>query len=148
MANLLNPDLRFASEGALQALGITLDQGFWTSLESLGEQAKAVKWFEAVAGNPAYAQYRNDQALAKARNEVDRLYKGTLAKLSNVALKTAKVLAANNQEMREVEQAKLGAPARPTVGGGALPGNNAVKPTAKPFTVEYLQQSQQSRTGQ
>jgi hypothetical protein len=148
MANLLNPDLHFATQGALQALGVTLDQGFFDSLAALGDQARAVKWYEAVAGNPAMAQHRNDSALAKARGDVDRLYKGTLAKLSGVALKVAKVLAGGNQELREVEKSKLEPSARPTVGGGALPGSGAVKPTAKPFTVEWLQQSQQQRAGQ
>lgn len=141
MANLLNPDLSFATQGTLQALGVTLDQGFFTSLQSLSEQAKAVKWYEAVGANPSMAQHRNDAALAKARLETDRLYKGTLAKLSGVALKVAKVLAANNQELREVEKTKLGAPARPAIGNGSLPGNGAARPTAKPFTMEWLQQS-------
>lgn len=140
MANLLNPDLHFATQGALQALGVTLDQGFFDSLATLGDQARAVKLYEAYAANPAYAQYRNDAALGKARSDVDRLYKGTLAKLSSVALKVAKVIAGGNQELREVEKTKLGDTARPGVAGGSLPGNGAVKPTAKPFTVEWLQQ--------
>jgi hypothetical protein len=144
MANLLNPDLRFATEGALQALGVTIDQSFNDSLVALGEQARAVKLYEAYAANPAYAQYRNDAALGKARGEVKRLYDGVIAKFNGIALKVAKVIAGGNQELREVEKSKLEHGARPTVGGGGLPANGAVKPTAKPFTVEYLQQLRQA----
>jgi hypothetical protein len=147
MANLLSPELRFATESTLNALGVTLDQGFFDSLDALGDQARAVKWYEAVAGNPAYAQYRNDAALGKARGEVNRLYNGALAKLSGIALKVAKVIAGGNQELREVENSKLGALARPGVSGGAIHGNGVVKPTAQPFTMEYLRQLREQRAG-
>jgi hypothetical protein len=144
MANLINPDLRFASVGALDAMGVTLDNDFWNSLDELTDEARAVKWYEAVAANPAYAQYRNDAALAKAQEKVNKLYKSACAKFNYVAIKLAKVLTNHNQQLREASWAEVNTSrqhARPTFSSGSLPTPTQAKPAAKPFTTEWLQQS-------
>jgi hypothetical protein len=144
LGNLLNPDLVFASQGALDALGVRLGDDFYNNLSRLTDLAREVKWREAVAANPAYAQYRDDRALRNAQKELDGLYAFALVKFNGVALKLAKVLAGSNQQLREVERVKIDgirASARPHFGSGSLPVDAPARPTAKPFTVEYLQQA-------
>jgi hypothetical protein len=146
LANLLDPNLRFATEGMLKSLGVTLDQGFDDALNALSQQAYLVKRYEAIAGNPQLAGYRNDAAMAQAQKEVNRLYQTTMAKMNGIAVKVAKALAGHNQGLREVEKSKLEAQARPSVGAGGLPSNSAKTPPpgVKPFTTEWLQWKQQA----
>ena len=140
LANLLNPDLRFATEGVLKSLGVTLDQGFEDVLNGLGQQAYLVKRYEAIAGNPALAAHRNDSAMAKAQSEVNRLNKTIQAKFNGIALKVARAIAGHNQELRDVEKSKLEGGARPTVSPGGLPTSPTWKapPGVQPFTPEWL----------
>lgn len=153
LANLLDPNLRFAAEGALKALGVKLDQGFDDALNALSQQAYLVKRYEAIAQesarNPGLLAYRNDAAMAKAQAEVNRLYQMIQAKFNGIALKVAKALAGHNQELREVEKSKLEAGARPTVGNGALPASGAKTPPpgVKPFTTDWLRWRQQQAGG-
>lgn len=150
-ANLLNPDLRFAAQGALEALGIKLDPSFDESLTALNQQAYRYIQLKSVAGNPAMAKHRNDAAMAKAQAETKRLYDMTMAKFNGIALKIAKVITGSNQGLREVEKSQLENGGRPTVGNGALPGSGGgARPAlkAKPFTVEALEELRQQRAGQ
>lgn len=150
LANLLDPNLRFAAEGALKSLGVTLDQSFDDALNALSQQAYLVKRYEAIAQesarNPALLAHRNDAAMAKAQAEVNRLHQSVMAKFNGIALKVAKALAGHNQELREVEKSKLEVGARPTVGNGALPASRAKTPPpgVKPFTTEWLAWRQQT----
>jgi hypothetical protein len=141
LSSILEPSQRSTVSGVLNALGINLDPQFDQTIEALGQHAYLTKRYEAINGNPKLAAYRNEAAYRQSQAEVKRLYDLTLAKVNGVALKVAKALAGGNQEMRDQRSAALNVSARPTIGNGGAPSSGGNQPvTAKPFTVEWLQQ--------
>lgn len=135
IATILNPDLRFTTAPLFEALGISLDQTFESALEAVGNHSNEYIKFDAIKGNPRYAEHRNDALMGKAQAAMNDNYRTVMAKLNSVALTVAKALTGGNQILREATAEQLnGARGRPTIGGAKPAANGVQKNPYNPAT--------------
>lgn len=143
IAALCNQQTRFAMEPVLQALGVQYDQQIDGMLGQYETAMQDYFTLKAASENPRFAQYRNDQKMNEAKSLADGLQQRVMAKLAPIGAKLAKVLAGQNQELRDQKNVNLTAAqqGRPTLGsnGSVATNGKQIPQGIDPFSVEFLQ---------
>lgn len=118
LANLIDPELRFVSEGTLKALGIQLDHTFDEALNQFNSNATDKVAYE-LSGQTVLAGRAQEKAKAGADLVV--------AKLSTIAVKLAEKLGGKMKDAAAFQGKALGTATtvRPTAGYGAAPNEIA-----------------------
>lgn len=150
IAAICHQPTRFAMEPVLEALGVKLDPQFdamfeqWQSATQDYMVQKTLAENARFGQNPDLAKYRNDQKMNQARDAANGMQQRILAKLAPIGAKLAKVLAGQNQELRDQKNVNLQAAqnGRPTLGvnGSLAPNGKQIPQGIDPFSVEFLRQ--------
>lgn len=142
IAALCYEPTRFAMEPVLEALGMKIDPQIDGMLQQWDTAVQDYLSLKAAADNPRFAQYRNDQRMNEAKSIADGMQQRVLAKLAPIGAKLAKVLAGQNQELRDQKNMNLAAAqnGRPTLGSNGVASVNGkqIPQGVDPFTIDFL----------
>lgn len=145
VAALCNQDTRFTMEPVMQALGLQHDPNWDGMMQAYQNAVETYHVLKAASENPRFSHYRNDTEMRRLAGNIKDMEVRFSAKLAPIAGKLAKIIAGENQSLREAGTAAVAAAqGRPTVGGnGAAQNGRQVPRGVDPFSVDFLRQISQ-----
>lgn len=135
LAAVLDPENSFSFQDLSAALNIRIDPSFYSTLESAATKAGEVKRLEAIAAHPRFSHYRDDNALANAKAQLDSSIRQAETVLNGIALQVAKVMGATAKAKSEqIHTMAAQRSGRPTLSG------NPASPPARQANYEPFSQ--------